>query len=523
MTIEIETPDGIVEFPDDMTPDQITAVLRKQYPPAQMQSVDLYSTNPTEGMSGAQKFLAGAGKAMTDVGRGAAQLFGADNQTAIDESKIRDAALMDTGAGVAGNLAGGVASFLPAAMIPGVNTYAGAALVGSGVGALTPTATDESRLGNMAMGAAGGVAGQGIANGISNVLAPKIRQSVTQLMDSGVIPTPGKILGGVPERIEAAAESIPFVGQGIRNAKSRAAKQFNEATINEALSPIGGKVSEIGHEGMRQARSLTEKAYDDALAALPRVDIDPEFDYAFYNVKNMGSSLVPDRQRQLDQILQEQVLDKITPAGTMSGETFKTMESNLKSRAREFLKSQDFDQRQVGSALNAVVGELRNLAGRNSPQAADLLKKADSAYARLLRVERAAAAQGAPDGVFSPAQFGNAVRSMDGSLRRGAVARGEALMQDTATAGREILGDQLPNSGTADRLLNAMMLGGGYAIDPTLAMGAVGLRGLYTDPVQEVIATLLTRRPEAVRTAGDLVRRAAPVGALTGIQGLLNE
>src|SRR5690606_10323248 len=157
---------------------------------------------------------------------------------------------------------------------------------------------------------------------------------------------------------------------------------------------------------------------------------DPQFDAAIQNIRQMGSALVPDRQKQLETILKEQLTDKLTPAATLSGESFKTVESQLKSTAREFLKAQDFDQRQIGSALNAVVGELRDLAARNSPDAASALKKADSAYAMLLRIERAASMQGAPSGVFSPSQLGNAVRSMDGSLRKVDIAQGEGLMQD---------------------------------------------------------------------------------------------
>jgi hypothetical protein len=237
----------------------------------------------------------------------------------------------------------------------------------------------------------------------------------------------------------------------------------------------------------------------------------------------MGSALVPDRQKQLEAILKEQLTDKLTPAGTLSGESFKTVESQLKSSAREFLKAQDFDQRQIGSALNAVVGELRDLAARNSPDAATALKKADSAYAMLLRIERAASMQGAPSGVFSPSQLGNSVRAMDGSLRKVDIAQGEGLMQDLTTAGRDVLGDTLPNSGTADRLLSALMLGGGYAIDPALAGAAVVGRGAYTAPAQRGIAAALTQRPDAVRRGGDMVRAASPIAGLVGIQSFLNE
>ena len=53
-----------------------------------------------------------------------------------------------------------VAGALPLAFVPGANTYAGAAALGGGFGALQPTVGDESRLLNTGVGTALGVAGK---------------------------------------------------------------------------------------------------------------------------------------------------------------------------------------------------------------------------------------------------------------------------------------------------------------------------------------------------------------------------
>jgi hypothetical protein len=96
-------------------------------------------------------------------------------------------------------------------------------------------------------------------------------------------------------------------------------------------------------------------------------------------------------------------------------------------------------------------------------------------------------------------------------------------MQDMTTAGRQVLGESLPNSGTADRLLNTLFLGGGYAIDPMLAGAAVAGRAAYTQPSQKAIAALLAGRPMAMREAGKVARIASPAFALTGTQAALND
>ena len=112
--------------------------------------------DPTEGMSGTEKFLAGAGKAFVDLGRGVGQIFGKVSTEEVDAARQRDAALMNTGAGTAGNITGAVASALPAAFLPGANTIAGGAAIGVIQGALQPVGADDNRLANAALGGAAG-------------------------------------------------------------------------------------------------------------------------------------------------------------------------------------------------------------------------------------------------------------------------------------------------------------------------------------------------------------------------------
>lgn len=129
------------------------------------------TADPTEGMSGTDKFLSGMGKAFTDVGRGVGQVFGQVSQDDVLESRKRDEALMKTGAGQIGNIAGNVAAFAPTAMIPGANTVTGAALYGGLSNALmTPgDFTDRAIAGGL--GAAGGAVGQLIPKAIGTVKA----------------------------------------------------------------------------------------------------------------------------------------------------------------------------------------------------------------------------------------------------------------------------------------------------------------------------------------------------------------
>ncbi len=108
---------------------------------------------------GTANFLAGAGAGLTNLARGVGQKVGLVSAGDIHEARKLDAPLMDTWAGKAGDLAGTAAGSLPAVLIPGAGTYAGAAKVGAGLGLLAPAESFGELAGNTALGGVGGAAG----------------------------------------------------------------------------------------------------------------------------------------------------------------------------------------------------------------------------------------------------------------------------------------------------------------------------------------------------------------------------
>lgn len=189
---------------------------------------------------------AGAGKAVTDLYRGAKQTFGIGNQDAlaqeIADSRQTDAPLMETGGGKFGNIAGTAAAALPAALLPGGQGYAGAALSGALLGALTPTVGDESWGLNTAAGAAGGVAGQYVGSKLANAAASKLSnvvagnaQRAAQNADRDATIKAAKAAGYVLQPREANPDSaIASVLEGIsgKQQTSAAVGTQNAETTN---------------------------------------------------------------------------------------------------------------------------------------------------------------------------------------------------------------------------------------------------------------------------------------------------
>jgi hypothetical protein len=160
MAEQIKMSDIRAKFPmyADMSDENLLLGLRKKFyadiPLKQFVNRIEFDTtaDPAEGMSGTDKFLAGAGKAFTDLARGAGQMVGMVDREDVAASRKRDAPLMRTGAGMAGNVTGNIAALLPSALIPGASTIPGAALIGGATGLLAPSVSTQETLTNTALG-----------------------------------------------------------------------------------------------------------------------------------------------------------------------------------------------------------------------------------------------------------------------------------------------------------------------------------------------------------------------------------
>jgi heme oxygenase len=147
---------------------------------------------------------------------------------------------------------------------------------------------------------------------------------------------------------------------------------------------------------------------------------------------------------------------------------------------------------------------------RQNPTEAPALQAINESYAKFLRLENAAARIGAKEGVFSPAQMNSAVKQMSSGRD---FARGDALMQDLATQGQKVLGSTVPDSGTPFRLANALALGGGYMVDPSIAAGTLAASAAYTPAGQKMMAALLASRPAGAAGVAQEVQKLGPLAA----------
>lgn len=378
------------------------------------------------------------------------------------------------------------------------------ALLGAGGGALgqgTQELTGSERAATAASLLPGAVLGG--AGAALNAGRGRAAFRADPLLEAGVNPTIGQALGGTVNRLEEALTSVPILGDIVKTGRGRAVEDFNRGAIDMALKPIGEKLDKnttLGRDAIAEASDKIGAAYDKLVPGLS-VKADAQFTSDLTGLVGLARFMPAERQKQFTTVLQSEVLDKLSPGGGMTGPSFKEAESALGRLSSQYRNSASADERQLGGALQELRSSMRDLLYRSNPDKAEALRAVNDSYAQFLRVQGAAGRIGGEEGVFSPAQLLSSVRQLDPSLRKSSFAKGGALMQDYAEAGKTVLGNKLPDSGTATRSLAALLAGasGGSMLSPGaalgLAAGGAGIGGLYSPAGRAALAYLLGNKP----------------------------
>lgn len=409
----------------------------------------------------------------------------------------------------------------------GANAGAGALM-----GAVQPVDTDKTpdywhqKLQQVATQAAVGGATPAVTAAAASIFKPRVSAAAQQFMNEGGTPTPGQMLGGNAATLEDKMTSIPVLGPKIKAAQMEAMDSFNRSSIDKALAPIGEQLNmktPLGRDAIDEMSSKISAAYD-KIVPQASVKVDQPFAQDMTQLIGMAQQGLPDAQaKQFSNLLKIKLIDRFSPNGSMTGESWKTAEGELGRLAKGYRGSADFDQRQLGDALGQAQDNLRDLLARSNPQLAPQIQAANSAYALSKRVMVASTKAGTQEpGTFTPAQLVQAVRHKDPSLDKNAFARGNALMQDFAENAKSVVGSKYPDSGTAGRhgiWQVPLALGEAAKFSPLAAAGAGGLGALgwlgYTGPGRAAITQMLQGSPGLAHS----IRMSSP--AITSLIGSL--
>jgi len=563
MAQRVQIDDEILEFPDDMTDDEIRVVIDKQYAPTKPKAATKKAATPTQQLAFDRYKQSADYDEAAEEGTPANPILKAPGQTIpVGKAYIsEDGEVVSSNKGTADQglgfmeglkrpldnaalwldkIAPGVSEFgeklgmaspeqaaaatqsdVEAAAAqgrrPGVmgqiagSTISAAPvlmatrnpwLVGAGSGALATKNPESARsvAVDAGLGAAGGKIGDTAMRAVGGIVAPRLNPLVEKLLGEGVELTPGQILGGVTHRAEDAIRSIYGVGDMVIGAQNRGRASLNRAAVQRTLEPLGIKIPKNIPEGHAQVKFAQETLSNSYDKVLAGVA--PKLDQTFgANVAQLRrmSQSLPKDQRHV-------------------------FESFIQGELREAFNPQNgaITGRQLKQVDEILGQKIRNFSSSSNPhdrdmargfmelqaELRDLIGRQYPQHAKTIDalnqgwaslIRVETAAAPAKGGVFTEEALRTATRQADKSMRHRTSARGEAKMQDLADAASQVMSPTMGDSGTPARALATGLVG--------TALFGLPSKGLSVNPwAASALAAMAA--PYANRFTGKVARAA---------------
>ena len=404
---------------------------------------------------------------------------------------------------------------LPSGVAGVGKTLAGTAVRSGLMGAAYGAGASEGDIVDRAKGAAVGGTIGGIAGPVVQKIMPNVSAGAKKLMDKGVNLTPGQatagtLVGSIINTLEKGSTSLPLVGTMVKGALNRSTESFNRAAINDALKSINKVVPKnlTGRKAIEWAKNEISNSYQDVIGKMQLNNADELVDIVSTvstNLKgNIDSKLYNNFNNKISEIIIARVKD-----GKLSGQALQNVQIDVKKLINQYIKNGGTAEREMADALTTILSGKTDDAGLkivnglddllirdNAPELVTQFKNTNKAFSLFNPIQDASTASATSGGTFSPAQLLNAIKKSDVTSNKGQFATGSAKgnLQNLAETGEEIVGTNLPNSGTADRLATkdvitagaGLVAGNAGVIDPAILAGSGLLAGMYSSPVQKI-------------------------------------
>ena len=328
-------------------------------------------------------------------------------------------------------------------------------------------------------GAGPGAVGAGVMSATSKVVRPlaegaisKARQGYVDVLKKVGIDdlTPGQLTGGKGlETIDSVLGGMLPTAGAARKKSEGQLRKFTQA----ALAKAGINADEITPEVRELAEANFGKRYSD-LMANQTVKIDEP-------VFNTMADIVSKQMDKLDvntkPIVSSYLRDLAQSGGVLTGEAYQAARSDLTQRAKSMTDTY------TAGVLRKIRNTLDAAAERSLPSSKKgAWKQLNREYGNYKTVQKAASRISADslEGVLSPAALANVVETANKTKGQ----KGYGELYDLSRAGRAVLSDSVPNSGSAQRLFVQQLL-----TQSGVGLGAAGATGAITqDPELTMMA-----------------------------------
>lgn len=505
-----------------------------------------------------ENFAAGTGKAVADVGRGAGQLIrsglsalggsgvadqlGLPTRADIDESRRLDAPLMATKAGMGGNVLGNVATtMLPfagaaragvvsAAALANPATYGAAASAGAINGLLQPVGEGDNRAQNVGVGALTGMGGNlatnivgRVAQPVTNALPALYQRAVATLQGAGVPLDAAQSSGSAAlNSMKSSFYDNPFTRGAQQDAARGQQQAFNRAT----LALIGEHGADAAtSDVMGHAATRINNVFHDVLS---RNDV--AINGPIINRVAAIQQAANDEERAPISNLANRLIGMVDQNGTAPGQQVYNLKKDLDRLASSPDTTLAYHARQLRTTVMDAINDSLPTADRATFQ------QARAQFGNMKKIEPAIDKTGQGD--ISPSVLAN-VMGQKANRQNSIYGRGNQDLTELAQAGKLLLGDKMPNSGTAGRaamqialpaivgsiaggssygsdedtgaaIRNALLATGATVMAPRLAQRAINspaIGGYLTKGMQSPMLRDLLLSPQNNQITGGLLRR----------------
>ena len=292
--------------------------------------------------------------------------------------------------------------------------------------------------------------------------------------------------------------------------------------MNNVLKVLGKKKNMpsglSGNEAYEFLNDAVSDAYEQVIPKMS-VNLDNEFEDGLIKIIRDNAGLGPDGLAKL----QAKLETTLGRAGSrdVAGQALRIMDADLGSDASNFIRSSTASERDLGSALFSVQKLLRDTMRSQDANAMSEYRRAQAAFREMLPVRSAVSKSSIHGGIFTPSKLLSGSRLADKSKDKITTAKGKGPQQAFGQQAAEVMGSNIPNSGTADRAA-MMVLGNEFKNRPLAALSGglaagVGTGLVYRTSLGRGITSGLLQAPRAAGTtlapaAGGLLAQSAPLG-----------
>jgi len=411
------------------------------------------------------------------------------------------------------------------------------------------------KAGNVALGAGLGAGAGVLGETAARVALPVIDEKARWLAERGVRTTIGQTIGGWAKRAENVAESLPFVGESIRQKREQAMHDAWRGMGKETAGLVGETIPEdMPTEDILKHLGGMGADANAAAGQTPGGILGQKFDEAYQNAALLpqGPSGVGNRtfarlktnmKAQARRALTESefeafekkmnthVDDVIKKAAhpsrggrgaPIAGKDLQQMISDLKGLETEAYNAGSTTERNLAPWYTKYREAIETAADTNTPGFIQKLEAASDAWSNFTRMQKAAGTSAAigHDNIPTMTQFASAVAHLDPSTRNRLTSTGRSPLQEWPEHGKAVLPAKVSDSGTPERGfwggLGAAVATGTlpHVAIPAIAATGIGIPTLYTNTGQNLARRYLLSRTAPQRAIAGTIRNATPWGSL---------